>query len=300
MFTIMKSDIVRIINIGKKPSMSVHMSKLLSSLLKPLKLLIPMFLIGSILASPSITFASDDKKVLPSYVFTPAENPSMQAKTALSKAKAENKYALIVLGAQWCHDSVTLAERFSSEQMQPVLSDTFVTQFIDVGYLEDRRDVTTLVGYPHYFATPTVLIIDPTSNELMNIGSLKVWQSADSVELQEYVDRFSSFNTNKTDMKLAQTNDSPALASFETKQSERLQQGYEILGPLLAASDSEMSSSMSGDEREHFLKLWREVKQFRMQIQATIHELRSANLVEAELQIKLVEATPESQSWEAM
>jgi len=72
------------------------------------------------------------------------------------------------------------------------------------------------------------------------------------------------------------------------------------LGPLLAVSDSEMSSSMSGDERERFLKLWREVKQFRMTIQATIHELRSANLVEAELQKKLIEATPEAQSWEAI
>jgi hypothetical protein len=224
----------------------------------------------------------------------------MQAKTALSNAKAENKYALIVLGAQWCHDSVTFAERFSSEQMQSVLTGRFVTQFIDVGYLQDRRDITTLVGYPHYFATPTVLIVDPSSNEIVNIDSLKVWQSADSVELQEYVERFASFNKDETDIKLAQSNDSPALASFETKQSERLQQGYEVLGPLLAASDSEMSGSMSGDERERFLRLWREVKQFRMKIQATVHELRSANLVEADLQIKLAEATPEAQSWEAM
>jgi hypothetical protein len=276
------------------------MSNLLNALSKPHKSLISIFLIGIMFASSTIALAADSKKVLPSYVFSPAENPLMQVKTALSKAKTENKYALIVLGAQWCHDSVTLAERFSNEQMQSVLSDTFVTQFIDVGYLEDRRDITTLVGYPHYFATPTVLIVNPTSNEIMNIDSLKVWQSADSVELQEYVERFSSFNTNEADMKLAQRNDSKALASFEIQQSERLQQGYEILGPLLAVSDSEMSSSMSGDERERFLKLWREVKQFRMTIQATIHELRSANLVKAELQKKLVEATPEAQSWEAI
>jgi len=276
------------------------MSKLFYSLLKPFKLLTPMFFIGIIIVSPSITFASDDKKVLPDNVFTPAENPLMQAKTALRNAEAENKYALIVLGAQWCHDSVGLAERFSGEQMQSVLDGRFVTQFIDVGYLQDRRDITTLVGYPHYFATPTVLIVDPISNAIVNIDSLKVWQSADSVELQEYVERFASFNKEETDIKLAQSNDSPALASFETKQSERLQQGYEVLGPLLALSDSEMSSSMSGDERERFLKLWREVKQFRMKIQATVHELRSANLAEAELQIKLAEATPEAQSWEAM
>ena len=280
--------------------MNVHMSKLLKSLLKLFKLLTPMFCIGISLTSPSIAFATDVEKVLSSYVFTPNENPLMQAQTALSRARAENKYALIVLGAQWCHDSVTLAKRFSSEQMQSILSDSFVTQFIDVGYLEDRREITTLVGYPHYFATPTVLIINPTSNNLINIDSLKVWQSADSVALQEYVERFSIFNTNETDMMLTHRNDSPALASFETRQSERLQQGYEVLGPLLAASDSEMSNSMSGDERERFLKLWREVKQFRMKIQATVHELRSSNLVEAELQIKLVEATPEAQSWEAI
>ncbi len=274
------------------------MSKVLSSLLKPLNLLVPMLLIGISCALPSITFASDAQKVLASYIFTPVDNPLLKAQTALSQAKAENKYALIVLGAQWCHDSVGLAERFSSEQMQSILSDNFVTQFIDVGYLEDRRNITTLVGYPHYFATPTVFVVNPTSNELLNIESLKVWQSADSVELQEYVERFSSFTINEAYTKGKQRNDRPALASFEKNQSDRLQQGYEILGPLLAASDSETSSNISDDEHERFLKLWREVKQFRLKIQVTIHELRNTYLAETELQIKLAEATPEAQSWE--
>jgi hypothetical protein len=151
-----------------------------------------------IFATSSFAAAGEETKVLESYVFTPTGNPILQAETALSKALAENKYALIVLGAQWCHDSVGLAENFSTDEMQTVLTARYVTQFIDVAYLEDRRDITNLVGYPNYFATPTVLIVDPVSNTIVNMDSLKEWQSADSVDLEIYIEQFSRFNQEET------------------------------------------------------------------------------------------------------
>jgi hypothetical protein len=247
---------------------------------------------------PLIALADEEKTVLSHYVFTASDNPILQAQTALRKARAENKYALIVLGAQWCHDSVGLAERFSTDKMQTVLSERYVTQFIDVGYLQDRRDITSLVGYPNYFATPTVLIVDPISNTVMNMDSLKKWQSADSVELQIYIEQFSGFKKEANSMKLAPRQNNPSLKAFETQHGERLQQGYRVLGPLLAASDVEDASNMTEQEREHFLTLWREVKKFRTAVQANIHELRNADLDDTELQLKLAEATPTMQSWE--
>jgi len=95
--------------------------------------------------------------------------------------------------------------------MQTVLSRRYVTQFIDVGYLEDRRDITNLVGYPNYFATPTVLIVDPISNTLVNMNSLKKWQSADSVELPIYIEQFSRFNKEEAPLIITQSNDNAAL-----------------------------------------------------------------------------------------
>jgi hypothetical protein len=251
-----------------------------------------------IFASAFMAAADGEKNVLSNYVFTPTKNPSLQAETALSKALAENKYALIVLGAKWCHDSVGLAENFSTDEMQTVLAERYVTQFIDVGYLEDRRDITTLVGYPNYFATPTVLIVDPVSNTIINIDSLKKWQSADSVDLQVYIEQFSRFNQEETPTKPALSNNMPPLDAFEAQQSERLQQGYRVLGPLLAISDVEDGSNMTGQEREQFVKLWREVKKFRTNLQANIHELRRTEMDDDELPQKLIEATLKLQSWE--
>jgi hypothetical protein len=251
-----------------------------------------------IFASAFMAAADEEKNVLSNYVFTPTENPILQAETALSKALAENKFALIVLGAKWCHDSVGLAEKFSTDEMQTVLAERYVTQFIDVAYLEDRRDITNLVGYPNYFATPTVFIVDPVSNTLLNMDSLTEWQSADSVDKQIYIEQFSRFNKGEAPIKPTLSNDMPSLVAFETEQSERLQKGYRVLGPLLAASDIEESSNMTGKEREQLLKLWREVKKFRINVQAQIHELRSTALDDEKLQQKLIDATQKVQYWE--
>jgi hypothetical protein len=188
-------------------------------------------------------YSSDTAKVLPQYVYSPSENPLLQAKTVLAKAQENSKYALIVLGAQWCHDSVGLAQRFSTDEMHTLLSERFETQFIDVGYLEDRRDITNLVGYPTYFATPTVLIVDPELNTVMNMDSLKIWQSADSVELSVYIESFSAWNKNDNESKASKKSSSEVLAKFEQEQSERLQQAYKVLSPLLAASDSDNEQS---------------------------------------------------------
>ncbi|MFT6086599.1 MAG: hypothetical protein ACI9UD_002624 [Glaciecola sp.] len=256
------------------------------------------FCLCVIFASAFMVAADGEKNVLSYYVFTPTENPILQAETALSKALAENKYALIVLGAQWCHDSVGLAENFSTDEMQTVLADRYVTQFIDVAYLEDRRDITNLVGYPNYFATPSVFIVDPVSNTLINMDSLTEWQSAASVDLQVYIEQFSRFNQEETPTKPALINNMPPLEAFEAQQSERLQQGYRVLGPLLAISDVGDSSNMTGKEREQFVKLWREVKKFRTNLQANIHELRGVEIDDDELPQKLIDATPKVQYWE--
>nr|WP_297349406.1 thioredoxin family protein [uncultured Glaciecola sp.] len=251
-----------------------------------------------VICAPASIATDEEREVLPNYVFTPTKKPILQAEAALSKALAEHKYALIVLGAQWCHDSVGLAENFSTNEMQTVLAERYVTQFIDVAYLEDRRDITNLVGYPNYFATPTVLIVDPVSNTVMNMDSLKEWQSADSVDLQIYIEQFSRFNQEDTPLKPALKNNMLRLDAFETQQSERLQKGYSVLGPLLAASDVEEGSKMTGKEREQFLTLWRQVKKFRTHLQASIHELRGTEFDDSELPQKLVDATQKVQSWE--
>ena len=98
---------------------------------------------------------------------------------------------MFVLGAQWCHDSRGLAANFSKPAMQEILQQKYETLFIDVGFLKDRRNVTERFDYPAYFATPTVLIIAPDTKQLLNQSSLQIWQAADSVDFDTYLNQFS-------------------------------------------------------------------------------------------------------------
>ncbi|MBF7073286.1 thioredoxin family protein [Glaciecola sp. MH2013] len=233
-----------------------------------------------------ITFASPAKaadgnpKVLEQYIFTPSDEPLAQAKLTLQKASAENKYALIVLGAQWCHDSRGLAASFSDAKMQSILQTQYQTQFIDVGFLEDRRIITEYLGYPTYFATPTVLIVDPNTKTLVNIDTLNIWQNAASVELDTFYRQFSKWSmssataNNPSSTPMALSNTSEYAQRLEKEQSARLQQGYAMLGPLLAESTTKGPNAKANQER--FFALWDEVKAFRMALQKDIHFLRSA------------------------
>lgn len=249
--------------------------------------------------TPSMkAIAADDNPVLSQYLYTPASDALARVKASLAQAEHEDKLALVVLGAQWCHDSVGLSQRFSTDEMQSILSPRYVTQFVDVGYLEDRRDITTLLGYPNYFATPTVLIVEPKSKRILNIDTITVWQSADSVDLQTYIEQFSKWNAADIKQNELDTKQNELISQFEQAQSERLQNGYKVLGPLLAASDAQDRSEISQAQREQFLTLWREVKRFRTAMQASIHELKTREMTQSDLKNKILETTLPLQSWE--
>ena len=93
--------------------------------------------------------SSSEIEVLPEYVFAPAANMSENIEQTLATAKAQNKQALLVLGAQWCHDSKGLAQKFSTPEMQKILTENYQTLFIDVGYLEKGFDVVKQLSLIH-------------------------------------------------------------------------------------------------------------------------------------------------------
>ena len=56
--------------------------------------------------------ASDDSET----VYVSSDHPMDDVQKALVKAKSSNKLLLIVMGAQWCHDSRGLAKNFENEE----------------------------------------------------------------------------------------------------------------------------------------------------------------------------------------
>lgn len=192
---------------------------------------------------------------------------------AQQRALDEEKLLLVVLGAQWCHDSTGLAQRFESEEMQPILMSHYETVFVDVGMLEDRRNITQRFDYPIYYATPTVMIVDPATSSLMNRASMAMWGRADSIALSDYVEYFSLFPRYTEDEKasIAAWEAGKEEAEYNKQQASRLQNAYDKLGPLL-------QSDLDGITPEGFYDLWKETKGYRSELQKTLEKRAESQL----------------------
>lgn len=190
------------------------------------------------------------------YQYTPEENAVEALFDSRQRAIESNKRLLVVLGAQWCHDSRGLAAQFSSKQMQELIQSDYEVKFIDVGLLEDRRAITTQFNYPTYYATPTVMVIDPQTNTLLNADSMDKWAFADSVPPEDYVDYFDAFR-NKALSK------SSVLTPYDIANAKRLQNAYDILGPMLG-------QDIDGNAPDGFYDMWKEVRRYRISLQKSL------------------------------
>jgi hypothetical protein len=228
-------------------------------------------LIFSFLLCNTACSAVEGVNVLPQYQYTANTDLNEKIDATLVQARMQKKLAMIVLGSTWCHDSVGLSQNFSNEAMHKILREHYSTLFIDVGYLEDLRHVTQRFGYPGYFGTPTVLVIEPNTLTLLNHDDVNVWQSANSVPFEEYVSYFTLLS-NAEPMALIEQNSQIANAqirAFEQTQIERLFRAYAILGPLLKADDEGAL-----ENAEDFYANWRKVYEFRTQLQADLVSLK--------------------------
>lgn len=234
------------------------------------------FLLSAVLLLMGPTLVSadeDDAERLEPFYYRPDVQMREAVQQTLERARNEEKLAIIALGAEWCHDSRALGSRFSEPSMQQILGDHYATLFVDVGYLADRRDITEPLGYPINFGTPTVLIIDPETGGLVNFAEVSMWQSADTVSLEEYEAYFSGLAMNWKTGEVSPLTEpaSEALQAFTDRNVERLMAAYTLLGPLLADYDEDRLESA-----EAFETLWVEVREFRSQLQQDLTTLRLA------------------------
>ncbi|MEM9058614.1 MAG: hypothetical protein AAGD86_14135, partial [Pseudomonadota bacterium] len=67
---------------------------------------------------------------------------------ARQRALQNNRLAMYVLGANWCHDSAGFAGLLGEADTAKLIEADYELQFINVGYLENIRDVVTLFDVP--------------------------------------------------------------------------------------------------------------------------------------------------------
>lgn len=190
--------------------------------------------------------------------------------SALERAAADDRLALVVLGADWCHDSEALARRLDESPLAELIAEHYEPVLVDIGYYEAGVDVVQRFGVPIYYATPTVLIIDPQTGQLVNEDDRHRWGRADSISMAESVGYFEAMAEREApkappEVLLPYLQQ---LAAFEAAQAARVVDGFEVVGPLLRTLDETGKRPASFDER------WRELSSFRNAIPKDLRRLR--------------------------
>src|SRR5210317_1035329 len=88
-------------------------------------------------------------------LFEPTADSLADVQQALVRAGDGDRLALVVLGANWCHDSRALASRLHSPPLAALIQQHYELVFVDVGFYENGRDVVQQFDVPHYYATST-------------------------------------------------------------------------------------------------------------------------------------------------
>jgi hypothetical protein len=207
-------------------------------------------------------------------LFLPSEDVMADLADAIDSARDNNRLLLVVMGANWCHDSRALAARLFKEPLSTTINEHYEVLFSDVGYLEKGKDLITSLGIPVYYATPTVLIIDPVSGKVVNMQNRHQWAEAATIGMDDSVDYFQHFAN--TDLAVFRNEDEASaelqavlveIDEFEQTQANRLYQAYEILAPMLHAYKQ-------GDKDEFSEETWNEVRDYRYQVSADVEALR--------------------------
>ena len=205
-------------------------------------------------------------------LFQPSADPLADVQQALGDAEKSDRLALVVLGANWCHDSRALASRLHSSPLTELIQQHYELVFVDVGFLDKGRDVVQQFDVPHFYATPSVLIIDPSSGALVNDEDRHIWANAYNVDMPSSVQYFQKWVTSESVTEpVADSKELQQLYAeidrFEQQLAERVAAGYAVVGPMLEAYKA-------GNAPEEFDASWNELRDFRMAIPDGIRELR--------------------------
>jgi hypothetical protein len=219
----------------------------------------------------------------------PEDTATVIAEMAATReqAAADNRLVMYVLGANWCHDSQDFAKLLATPLVESSVGAHYQVQYVNVGYLQHIREYVDLYDVPVIYATPTVLVVDPVSNSLLNRDSLDYWRSASTQEAQQVVDYFAQFQPGKpvyspTDIT---GNLATALASinqYERHQAERIYGAYNQLSPMLKSMEQ-------GEPAADFGEKWGNLAAMRAALPVDLAALRASAHRQAEAGVTDIE-----------
>jgi len=124
--------------------------------------------------------------------FDAAADAAALVDDALARAAENDQRVLLVLGANWCHDSRGLAGWFAEPRFAAMLAAKYELVYVDVGHRDRNLDIAGRFGIKTIKGTPTVLVLS-SDGALLNRTSAPKWRNAASRsedDIFAYFDRF--------------------------------------------------------------------------------------------------------------
>jgi hypothetical protein len=231
-----------------------------------------VFLLAALLAWSAATAAEASKPYPPTASYQQIFSAMAQAR---ERALEENKLLLYVMGANWCHDSTDFVAMTKHPELAQVIEQRYVLQLINVGYFDFVREVITRFDQPVIYGTPTVLIVEPRSNRLLNADSTSVWRNASTMSDADALQYFSAYRAGHPQPQEAPPG--PALAAalaqvdaFEKAQAERIYLAYAELGTAMATLEEGQKPGPAWREK------WDQLASMRSRITADLAVLRDS------------------------
>jgi Thioredoxin-like len=118
-----------------------------------------------------------------SKIYDAARDAPADVSAALARAKASSKRTILVMGANWCHDSRALAGWFESTRFKAMLTPLYEIVYVDVGKPQSNKgrnlEIARGFGVKKIKGTPTVLVLSP-DGILLNKKDAPTWRNAAS------------------------------------------------------------------------------------------------------------------------
>ena len=143
-------------------------------------------------APPQIGISSfaELKTPLP-YPYDEAANANADLAKARARAKAHHKLLLVDLGGNWCGDCRVLAATAELPALRAFIDKHYEVVTIDVGRFDHNLQVPARYGFSkRLVGVPTLLVVDPKTDALLNRDDVFALSSAGSMTPQALADWF--------------------------------------------------------------------------------------------------------------
>lgn len=106
-----------------------------------------------------------------------------------SEARTERKFLMVTFGANWCLDCRTLHHHLTSEPVAGYTRDLFRFVNVDVGKLNQNRDVAESLGVSLSRGIPVAIFFDPDGNVIgtTNDGQLEPARHYSSKQILKFI-----------------------------------------------------------------------------------------------------------------